>query len=517
MIWQGANLQPQPGAESRKNFLTLKVDEKYLWYFPLFVFFALLFYKLGDISGLHRDEALTGLMAIKILYGALPLQGAFNEYTSPLYYYIIALVFSLFGKSIWTLRLIGIVLNLIAGLLLIDVVRRFSPRMALHSLWILATFPVVIVLSRTAFEQTALNPFFFFGGIWCFAVLGASQSTSTSRFGYALAGLSFGLGVWNHLVLAPALLAVTLVYLFWFKPGMQQLKRILPPLIFGGFIAAIPRLYMIIWLGRPLIPVSLYSGPASPASALLNLVDTIGGDSLFARSSGEILFSLNWFLPVCLVVSVIALFVPGVPDKVKKISLIALSAFLLGFVITWSISPAQTIGSRYWTPPLWFAPITIGAAVAAIKKTGLRVLATSVIVAVNILAIGTNYFYAFEKTGGIPKQKVYVGGRYDNSYDFVDMRPVLKNLLAFNDKPFYLEDYNHARAWFLVPASQQPRVRILKDVDTPNEQVLPGSLFAFYRIPTFNFPSSAVYRSLKLNKMPNLSTSNYVVYQYVKS
>ncbi|MGW8247988.1 MAG: ArnT family glycosyltransferase [Acidiferrobacterales bacterium] len=510
-------MQSQAGTPSNKKFLTLKVDEKYWWYFPFVVFFALLFYKLGDIAGLHRDEAVMGLSAIEILHGARPISGAFNEYTSPLYYYIVASVFSLFGKSIWMLRISGIVFNLIAGLALFDVVRRYSPRTAIHSLWVLATLPVVIVLSRIAFEQTALNPFFLFGGIWCFAVLGASQSTSISRTGYALAGLCFGLGVWNHLIFAPTVLAVAIVYVLWCKPGAQQLKKILPPYFIGVFIAAIPKLYMILWLGRPLIPASPYTGPASPGSALLNLIYTYGGDSLYARSSGEILFSLNWFLPLCLAASTAAIFVPGVSDKFKKIYIFALFAFLLGCVITWIISPGDILGSRFWLLPLWFVSIVIGAAVAAIEKTGIRVLVTSVIVTVNLVAIGTNYFYAFAKTDGIPKQNIYVGGRYDNSTDFVDLKPVLNNLLRFNNKPFYIEDVTPWRAWFLTPESQQERIRLVSDVETQSEQVVPGSLFAFYRIPNFQFPSVTFLRNLKLVEMPRLSTSNYVVYVYVKT
>jgi len=510
-------LQAEADTLPGKNFLTLKVDKKYWWYFPITVFFALLFYKLGDISGLHKDEAATGLMAIKIVNGARPLSGLFNDYTSPLFSYIIAALFFLFGKSVWALRFSGIVLNLIAGLALVDLVRRYSPRTAVHSLWILATLPEVIVLSRTAFEQTALNPFFFFVGIWCFVVLGASQSTRISRVGYGLAGMCFGLGVWNHLVFAPPLLAVAIVYLAWCKPGMQQVKKVLPPLFIGVFIAAIPRLYMIAWLGSPLIPASNYSGPASLWSAVLNLFYAIGGDGLFVRSSGEILVSLNWFLPLCLVLSTAVLFIAEVPAKIKKIGSFSLAVFLLGFVITWSVSPKITLGSRYWEHSVWLVPIIIAAAVAAIKKPGFRVLATSVIVAVNLFAIGTNYFYAFIKTGGIPKQKVYVGGRYDNSYDFVDMRPVLNVLLAFNNKRFYIQDYDHSRAWFLAPEAQKRRVRILREVGLPIEHVQRGSLFAFLRLPGESFGPAIVYKNLYLIALPGLSTSNYVVYECVKT
>jgi 4-amino-4-deoxy-L-arabinose transferase-like glycosyltransferase len=510
-------LQPPASTNPNIKFPTLKIDEKYLLYFPFVVLFALLVFKLGDIAGLHRDEAVFGLEALDILKGDRPISGAFNEYTSPIYYYILAAVFSLFGKSIWALRISGVFFNMLAALALADVMRRYSPKTAIYSLWFLATLPMVIILSRIAGENYAMNPFFLFGGIWCFAVLGNSESLFKSRIGYALAGLSFALGVWNHIIFAPTILAVAIVYILWCKPDRHQLKRILPPYFIGVFIAAIPKLYMILWLGRPFIPPTPELVLASPASAFLNLIYTLGGDGLYARSSGEILFSLNWFLPLCLLLSVAVLIVSSVSARNRRIYSIVASAMLLSCVLTWLISPGRVLGSRYWLLPLWFAPLVMGAAVVAIKKKEIRLLIAGVIVAVNLAAIGTNYFYAFSKTDGIPRQKIYVGGKYDNSTDFVDMRPMLNAVLRYNNKPFYVEDRTRWRIRFLTPKSQQDRVRIVDDIASPTEHVVPGSLFAFYRIPGVRFPPTTLLQNLKLSLRPQLSTSNYVVYEYIKS
>jgi 4-amino-4-deoxy-L-arabinose transferase-like glycosyltransferase len=508
-------LQSQAGTLSNKKFLTLKVDEKYWWYFPFIVFFALLFYKLGSIAGLHRDEAIFGLEAIDILKGDRPISGAFNEYTSPLYYYIVALIFSILGKSIWTLRISSVIFNLLAALAMVDVVRRYSSRTAIYSIWFLATLPAVVVLSRIAGENYALNPFFLFGGVWCFAVLGSSQSPLRSRIGYALSGLSFGLGVWNHIISAPIVLTVAIVYVIGFRPTITQLKKISLPFLSGVLIAALPRLFIILWFDRPWIPESPPGGVASPESALLNLLYTLGGNGLYARSSGEVLISLNWFLPLCLLLSTAVLFIPRVSSKTKKIYLLATSTVLLGSIVTWLISPGFSLGSRFWLLPLWFVPLMMGAAVTAIKRSELRMLVGGAIVVINLVLIGTNYFYAFSKTGGIPRSEIYVGGRFDNSFDFIDMRPMLNKVLHYDNHPFYLPEGAQWSAMFLTPESQRKRIRVIQKAFSPKEQVAGGSLFAFYRIPGKQLPSAMRLRNLILEARPQLSTSNFIVYESV--
>ena len=85
-------------------------------------------FRLSDVCGLQRDEATFGLVAEEIIAGARPLRGHFNFYTSPLHSYIIALFFKIFGASIWSLRVNGVIANLAALFFYVDVVRRNSPR-----------------------------------------------------------------------------------------------------------------------------------------------------------------------------------------------------------------------------------------------------------------------------------------------------------------------------------------------------------------------------------------------------
>lgn len=499
-----------------KGFLSIEVDEKLVWLFPFAIAVALLFFGLGTIPGLVRDEALFGLIGIDILDGARPLSGYFNEYTSPLYYYLVAATFSVFGDSVLSLRLSGVLFNILAVLAYVDVIRRTSPRVALYSFWFLVTLPAFVIWARMAQENFALNPFFLFGGIWCFAVLGSSEQKWKSFAGYSLAGLSFGLGVWNHIITAPTVISVVLLYLFWQRPGKTQLKKILPAFLLGGFIAAMPKLYLILWQGHLWLPASIRTGLAPLAPMVLNLVYTFGGDGLFIRRSGEVVFSLNWFLPFGFVAAMAYVFLGKVAPEYKRYWLIGASCLLLSFIGTWLIGPEKFFGSRYWLLPLWFSAIPLASAVAAIENPRTRILVASIIIGVNLVAIGTNFFYAFSKTGGIPKDKVYVGGRYDNSRDFVRMQPLIKRMVAYNDMPFYVEDIENWRAKFLAPASARDRVGKIEDAFVPGVKVEPGTLFAFYRKQDRVYAPFLRLETVLTAIRPQLSTSSYVVYEAVK-
>lgn len=498
-----------------ETFLSGKVDEKLLWILPSVVLVALMVFALGSIPGIVRDEAIFGLVAIDIVDGARPVRGYFNEYTSPLYYYLVAFVFKLFGESVWSLRLASILFNALAVAALVDVIRRHDPRLAIYTLWLLITMPAFVVFSRMAGENFALNAFFVFGGIWCFAVLGASESKLKSRVGYALAGLSFGLGVWNHIIVLPTVVAVVIAYLAWHRPDRRQLLKSAPAFLAGGFIAAIPKLSLIIWAGHRLIPASSRDQLASLQSSLLNFIYTLGGDGLFVRRTGEIVLSMHWFLPAVFVAAAMYALSGRVESKYKRAWLVVLTCLALSFAGTWFIAPQVTLGSRFWLLPLWFSAVAMAVAVAAIGDARKRFVIGTVVVLVNLTAVGTNYFFAFARTGGIPVEKVYVGGRYDTAHDFVRMQPFVKRLVKYNDKPIFVEDVSSWRVKFLSPAGARNRVYTVDDMVKQGVPVVPGSLVAFHRFEDRIYVPAIRLNQYLLVARPQLSSHAYMVYEYV--
>ncbi|MFA5293478.1 MAG: glycosyltransferase family 39 protein [Phycisphaerae bacterium] len=483
-----------------------------MWVIPASAGAFLLLFRLADVAGLHRDEATFGLFAEMIQNGFRPLRGYFNFYTSPVHSYIIALFFSLFGESIWSLRASGVLFNLVAVWAYIDVLRRISPREALWTLWFLVTLPAFIVMSRIAGENYAMNPLFLFGGIWCFYVLGLKgQSKWVNRAGYFLTGFSFFLGCWNHIVFAPAALTVVIVYLIASRIKITKISVVLLWFAAGAIIGAIPKLYGAAFLGYPLFPATGRTTHCDFREAFLNMVYTLGGDALYIRACGKILFSVNWFLPLCVLGLAGVVFRRDVPPQKRKIWIAAAACAILSFLGTLAITPNGLVGSRIWLLPLWFVPLLLASALSTCPKM-IRVGLGTAIIITNIAAISVNYFYNFLQDKGTPLASVYVGGRYDNSWDFIDLRPLVNKLADYNNKPIYIEDFNADRLKFLLPADCRTRAKIIEDL-VNNDNAEPGSIIAFYNIKSRIFPPKIDIGRAAGMKKEELCTLHYVVFE----
>jgi len=486
------------------------------WALPVLAMLALLFFRLSDVAGIHRDEAAFGLFAEQIQDGLRPVRGFFNVYTAPIHSYIIAFFFSVFGPTIWSLRLNGVLTNLIAVWFYVDLVRRFFPAQALWTLWFLVTLPAFVVMARIAGENYALNPFFLFGGIWFYYVAGISaKSKWGSRIGYGLSGLFLYLAVWNHIITLPTLIAVGWTYIWYQRRHLKKIATSLPWLLPGILLAAVPKGYGVLVLGDDWLPRSTGLGLAPVSDAVWNLIYTIGGDALYIRACGEILISLNWFLPFCLIASAAVLLQPQMPDSQKRAYGHVAVCFCISFLGSWLITPTNLIGSRIWWLPLWFLPLLLALALPSTAKF-LRVVIGSLIIAANVMSLGVNYFYNFLQDGGIPRGQVYVGGRVDNSWDFIDLRPLVAKLKNYNDAPIYIEDFNNQRLAFLLPKNSRGRARTVADLRKgPAAPV--NSLAAFYKREGRALPSAARVGQSYLVKNPQLSTRHFEVYEIKKT
>ena len=481
--------------------------------FALAAFLTL--FRLSDVCGLQRDEATFGLVAEEIVAGARPLRGHFNFYTSPLHSYIIALFFKIFGASIWSLRVNGVIANLVALFFYVDLVRRYSPRVALWSAWFLATLPAFVAFARIAGENYALNPFFLFTGIWCFQVLGQGcRRKGVSVAGHVVAGLLFALLMWNHVVAAPTLLAVGIVYVCHVARSGKPVRSLAVPfslLLLGACIAGIPRLCGILAFGYPVLPGAPPASPAPVSEAFLNLVWTLGGDALFARACGEVLLSHDGFLPLCTILSLSVFVRKDCTARHKYAYLLLLVCTGLSAAGTYAITPAHLTGSRHWLLTLWFVPLLMAIALPAHDRWR-RMIGTAV-VAVNVFAVGVNYFHNFLEDGGIPANAVYVGGRTDNSWGFIDMRPLVRKVANYNDHPIYIEDVNTSRLAFLLPAEERHRahtVHALQQGPPPP----PGSLLALYRLEDRSLPDTIEYGGVRFAVREALCTAHYVVMEH---
>jgi 4-amino-4-deoxy-L-arabinose transferase-like glycosyltransferase len=467
---------------------------------------VLLAYRLPDIAGLFRDEATTGLLASQIVRGARPLRGFYTDYTAPLFYYVVAASFKLFGESVAALRAPGVLLNLAAAALYADFWRRRRPKESTEAAALLATLPAFVVFSRLATENCALNPFFLVAGVWCFEALSGVA-------GAILLGALWTLGAWNHGAFVPGAAAIAAVYLW----NSRERKR-LGWAVAGASVAAIPWAASFFAPGRAVAPGLMTDQPRFPPSAaLLNLSSTIGGEGLYARACGEVLVRLGWLFAVAaLFLAVRALKFDRDAERRRWLTGLC-AAFALGAAGTWLVAPGPIFGARVWLLPLWLIPAMVALAAASLPgKWGRGVVLA--LCALNLSSLAIDYFYAYSRTGGLAKAEVDAGGKLDNSVDFVDMRPVLRAVDDGGSSPVYIQDFNLHRALFLGSPGLRARLRLMPPANGPQPSFPEGSLLAFSRLDHGGAPEPAISLGDKTARYrADLSGENFLVYEAARA
>ncbi|MBI5624991.1 MAG: glycosyltransferase family 39 protein [Elusimicrobia bacterium] len=474
---------------------------------------VLLGYRLDDVAGLHRDEAAFGLAAEAILRGELrPLAGLLSTYAAPLHSYGIALFFRLFGESLWSLRAGGVLANLLAAALYADLARRFLAGRAAWAAWFLVTMPSFVVLGRIAGENYALNPLLFMGGVWLFAVPGLRGTGRAQAAGLLAGGLCLGLAVWNHIVSLPSVLAAAAAYAVFVRPGRPFLVRSAALLLPGALLAAAAAAAALVSAPALNSGASMLSN-LSPAvlPSLLNMLHTLGGGALYARACGEAALPLTFILPVALAAGLIAPWRRSVPEGERGLGK-GLSAFVAAsFLGTCLITPAGMTGSRLWIIPLLAVPAVL--ALALPRRSLTAAFLGGGLVAVNLAGLGWDYFHNFLEDGGVPRRAVFVGGGFDNSWDFMDLRPLAATAVKRPGTPVFVEDFNLWRLRFLLPPDQRERARLLTPEVLDRGAAPAGSLFAFLNLEDRLLPPLIRTRRLNLVRRPELSSRQFSVYE----
>ncbi|MCX6695519.1 MAG: glycosyltransferase family 39 protein [Candidatus Altiarchaeota archaeon] len=118
-------------------------------------------FMLSSTPGLHFDEARTGNDVIHVLYGGGgPLLTEQQPYNGNFNYYLVATSFVLNGEiSVFTMRILHSLLNVMAILLVYLALREYDGDIAFYTLGLLAVIPYNIVFSHVSFVFY-LVPFF---------------------------------------------------------------------------------------------------------------------------------------------------------------------------------------------------------------------------------------------------------------------------------------------------------------------------------------------------------------------
>ena len=440
---------------------TVKENKKWLWYLAgLFAGIIILFWKLDDIVGLHRDEAVFGLFVEMIFDGALPLHGIFNYYTSPIHAYLLTFVTKILGNSIWSLRCLGPIFSIITIIAIFDIVRHFSVIRARWMACFLITFPPIVIFSRLCGEVFVLNPFLFFGTIWVYTRLCRSQKQYISRIGFILAGFLMSLGVWNHVIFLPSATSLVICYAIFMWPGLRQFLFNSLFCSLGFLVGLIPRFISALVLGNVLFQKKPSIPPASLTSSLLNLLYTLSGDGLYARFSGGSVIPSAWGI-LGISIIILATFYFLKHSKNEEIIFWGIWVFLiLNFIGIWQITPFGSMGSRLWLIPAWIFPILPGVWIPDFHAWKWRILG-GILISVNLILLVVNYYIPNSRSYGVISPSIYVGGKYDNTWDYYDHRQIVKILAQTDEEYIFVSNINVFTFYYLMPEEQRHRIKLL--------------------------------------------------------
>ncbi len=241
------------------------------------------FYGLSQTpAGFYVDEASFGLNAARILHTGTDEWGisypvyfkAFKEYKNPIYTYSLVPVFSVFGVSIYTVRLTvavwGAATVVMLFLLAYQLTRRFWPSYFVAAA--LAMMPWHVVLSRIGYEIMTFH-FFIVAAITCWLRFIHTQRQRWSLLSAFMLALSFYSYTAGRL-LAPIFFLAFLI--IWRKQIRSLLKTTLVMASTCG-IAFLPLLWWVIQyptsLSARFSQVSIWN---SEVSLLYNIANVVG-------------------------------------------------------------------------------------------------------------------------------------------------------------------------------------------------------------------------------------------------
>lgn len=352
--------------------------------------FILRIYDLDKIPpGLWYDEAIHGLDTLVILEeGKYPIffdtKGHPQE---PMFSYIIAVIFSVFGISAYSLRFTSVIIGTITLILFYFLVKRlFNENLALLSVFLLAISKWHLMFSRLSF-RTILTPLFAIL-IYYFLYQGLMKIRNQNKLYYLpfiISGFFLGLGMYTYIAfrIMPILILIYFIY-EWYqkKDSILSIEYIKSGIIFylTGLLLFLPLLINYIqnpfhFFGRT-DEISVFQNGILSAGQLIfwNTLKTIGMFSIIGdpeikhNNPGEpilpvilsIFFiigiiqsvrkrhKLNYFIPLS---SLLIFLIPGILSIGAPNTLRTLCA-IPGFIILIGLGMLQS----YMYLSRWFQP-----------------------------------------------------------------------------------------------------------------------------------------------------------------
>jgi len=101
-----------------------------------------------------------------------------------------------------------------------------------------------------------------------------------------------------------------------------------------------------------------------------------------------------------------------------------------------------------------------------------------VVISVNLVLLVVNYYVPNSHSHGVISPSVYVGGKYDNTWDYYDHRRIVEKLSQTNEEYIFVSNINVFIFYYLMPEEQRHRIKLLWPLEqggmgtTPEKQRL---------------------------------------------
>lgn len=210
-----------------------------------------LFYKFGEVpSGIHVDEAGSLYDAFSILNYSVdrflyknPVY--FINYgggQNALYTYLAIFFMKLFGKNLYSFRLVAVVFSLVSYFLFYKLIRKYDSKVkSIFILFLLTILPFYIMKSRWGLESYLLNSFFIIS-LYFFV----TAIEKRSNLYYFISGICFGITLYtyaiNYLILPLFLVSILIYLLISKKIKIKNIICLMMPII----IFAIPLILLLL-------------------------------------------------------------------------------------------------------------------------------------------------------------------------------------------------------------------------------------------------------------------------------
>jgi len=227
-------------------------------------------FRLSRFPGLHADEAWMGLRALEIMQKGFFSVHGMNRYSGAAFPGLLTVAFSTLGVNVFSLRLLGALLNWAAiALMMATFWRRGNA--AFYVALLFASSLLFLFYSRVAWEVSALENFALALIIFALSrLLSAGPPRSENVFLFFSA---FGFATWNHFIFLGAVLSFTITALFtFFRDPNSATARIV---LLGTLNLVVPTL---LYYGKPHLRDGDFINHAMPA--LLTGVTLLLGISL---------------------------------------------------------------------------------------------------------------------------------------------------------------------------------------------------------------------------------------------